>query len=351
MSLTTPATPAPAATPENAPTGNPTSSIPESYDNSGKQVVSDDVFGFDESVVETPDKPLITNLDAEEDEVVTPPVDPATPADPRAAEPKPADPAKPADPVTPATPDSGLKMYADKFKTVQDLKNSFIELGGDPARYGDNTQLLEEAYAVRQREFSTSRAQIAHINQQPTAPQKTFQEILGEEFAKYDPTKFESPQQMWEAQTKATAEAAKRFEEQQVRTPQITPQEMDRQIKIVNNINALETKVPRLRTDSSFRNAFATHIRVMRDEGRMPMNPDGTQNLVGAMKDFIGGQRAVVEEASKAFEAQNDAKTLSTAANADNPPANPAGAPRRSSGDSLADELLQAHDEYVRKYN
>lgn len=348
MSLTQPATstPAPAATPDNAPTGAPTSTIPESYDNSGHQVVSDDVFGIDQPEAPESDKPLVTNLDEPEEEFEDEPAPTDQPATPAKPEDNPATP-----PATPAAPSNGLTMYADKFKTVQDLKNSFIELGGDPARYGDNVQLLEEAYAVRQREFSTSRAQIAHLNQPPAEPQKTFQEILSEEFAKYDPSKFESPQQMWEAQTKATQAAADRFEKQQTQVQQITPQEMDRQIKIVNNINALETKVPRLRTDKNFRQAFATHIRVMRDEGRMPTNPDGTQDLVGAMRDFIGGQRAVAEEASKALQMQTDAKNLSTAANGDNPPSNPAGTPRRSRGDSLVDELISFHDDYTRKYN
>jgi len=351
MSLTQPATSTPAtpATPDNAPTGAPTSSIPETYDNSGHQVVSDDVFGIDQPDAPVSDKPLVTNLDELDDELDD---EPPAPTDPN----QPATPAKTDDnptgqPAAPAAPSNGLTMYAEKFKTVQDLKNSFIELGGDPARYGDNVQLLEEAYAVRQREFSTSRAQIAHLNQPPAAPQQTFQEILKEEFSKYDPNSFAGPVDMWNAQQAATEAAAARFEKQQTQVQQITPQEMDRQIKIVNNINSLETKVPRLRTDQNFRQAFATHIRVMRDEGRMPTNADGTQDLVGAMRDFIGGQRAVAEEASKNLQMQNDAKNLSTAANGDNPPANPAGAPRRSRGDSLVDELISFHDDYTRKYN
>ena len=73
-------------------------------------------------------------------------------------------------------------------------------MGGDPANYGNDVGALEEAYRVRQSEFSRVRAEIAH-NQPAPEPAKTFQELLNEEFAKYDPTKFTNQVEMWEAQT------------------------------------------------------------------------------------------------------------------------------------------------------
>lgn len=350
MPITESATSAPASQ-DNAPTGNPTSSIANDYDATGKQVVEDGVFDFDapEEVVE--DKPFVQELDEEED----PFSDPEPVADP--AQDDTTQPTQSAQSTQPTAPQTELKLYAEKFKTPQDLKNAYVELGGDPAKFGDNIGQLEEAYRVRQSEYSRVRAQISHGQnqpQQPAMPQQTFQEILNEEFAKYDPSTFASPADMWKAQTQATAAAAARFEAQQARQmqqPQITPQEMDRQIKIVNNVNSLEKLVPRLRTDQNFRKAFATHIHIMRDEGRMPTNPDGTQDLKGAMKDFIQGQSGVFAEVQRSFQSTQDAKQLSTATGSDHAQANPASAPRRSSDDVLVDELLDYKAEYDRKYS
>lgn len=337
----TPQAPAAPAAPSSEVT--PSTPSTDSYDNNGMQVVPDGVLDFNDEVI---DETISDETQAQPAD----PQQPATPADP--AKPDEQQPATPVQPAQPAATDTGLKLYADKFKTVQDLKNSYIELGGDPARFGDNVQLLEEAYAVRQSEFSRSRAQLAQPAQ-PAVPQKTFQELVREEYAKYDPTKFTTPQEMWEAQAKANEAAAARFEEQNQgrQQQQITPQEMDRQIKIVNNVHSIETKVPRLKTDRNFRNSFATHIRVMRDENRIPVRPDGTEDLDACMKDFISGQSGVFAEAQKAYGAQQDAKALSTTVATEGGAQAPgSGTPHRNSNDALVEDIIGAHNDFQRRY-
>lgn len=337
MSLTQP------ATQDSAPTGQPTSSIPNEYNESGMQSGVDDVFAFDapeETVEQTPDVTTIVEDDStlpdqtqDLENIETEPVKSVV------------------EPVKPAE-QTELKLYADKFKTTQDLKNSFIELGGDPAQFGDNIQLLEQAYQIRQREYSRVRADIAHQNQTPPPVQKTVEQILQESFQGVDPTKFETPQQMWEAMMGGFGKALNEVQANQPVPQQgISPQDMAKHVRTVEAITNLESKVPRLKSDKLFRDSFAMHIRVLRDEGRMPMTPDGHQDLNGAFKNFVQGQSAIIEEANKAFEATNDAKTLSTATNRDSAPGNPAQQPRKNAGDALVDEILDYKAEYDRKYN
>ena len=55
--------------------------------------------------------------------------------------------------------DEEEKLLAGKFKTADDLKKAFRELGGNPDEYED-IKMLEEAYRVREREFSRARQQL-----------------------------------------------------------------------------------------------------------------------------------------------------------------------------------------------
>jgi len=345
MPITQPATP---------PTGEPTSAIPNEYDESGMQEVQDDVFAFDVEPAEQDTTPEITNIVDDPDQLPIEPENPENPnePDPRLAE-QPKAPVKPVEPVTPA-PQTELKLYAGKFKTPQDLKNSFIELGGDPAQYGENVQQLEEAYQVRQREYSRVRAEIAHQEQQPSqpaTPRQTFQEILSEEFSKYDPATFATPADMWKAQTQATAAAAARFEAQQPAPQQgISPQDMAKHVRTVEAIAALEAKAPIIKSNKMVRDNFAMHVRVLRDEGRMPTTADGHQDLEAAFKDFVQGYSGLLTEASKSVGLTNDAKELSSATNQDAAPSNPAAAPKADPGEDLVDEILGYKKEYDHKY-
>lgn len=342
MSLTQSATPAPTS----APTGTPTSSIPNEYNEHGMQAGVEDVFGFDAPEEPVNKTPEITTIVEDDSEIPTEQVDQSQDLENVETEPvKPVEPAKPTEPE--------LKLYAEKFKTVQDLKNSFIELGGDPAEFGDNTQLLEQAYQTRQREYSRVRADIAHQNQvQNTAPQKTVEQILQESFQGVDPTKFETPQQMWEAMMNGFGTALNQVQAQVAKPVQgISPQEMTKQIKTVEAIAELERLAPIIKTNKMVRDNFAMHVRVLRDEGRMPMTPDGYQDLKKAYKDFVQGYSALLTESQKLFTDTTDAKELSTATNRDSATVNPAQQPKRNAGDALVDEILDYKTIYDKKYN
>ena len=83
---------------------------------------------------------------------------------------------------------------------------------------------------------------------------------------------------------------------------------MDKQIKSLNEMHAIETKVPRLKSDKQFRNGFATHIMQMRQENRLIEKAPGVIDLNHAMKDYIGGVKSLVEEANKAYNQTQTAK-------------------------------------------
>jgi hypothetical protein len=323
------------ASPTEAPTGEVTSPIENNYDESGFQEVESGVFDFDQPEEVKEPTPFIENLDQ--------PAEPVEPKEEPVEEPKPAEPAPKEEPKE-------EKLYADKYKTIDELENAYIELGGDPAKYKDRPEALEEAYQVRQSEFSRSRSDLKRVEELRKEPVKSFQEILSEEMDKYDPATFASPVDMWNANKEATAKAMERYE-QQVKTSQITPQEMDHQIKTINELKNLETKVPRLTKDAQFRNAFAYHVEKMKQDGTIKKTATGTFDLTDAFKNFMEGQKAVVEEASKVFAETTEAKTLSTATSNDNSSQNPASAPRKAPGDDILDGLIEYHNEQDRKYN
>lgn len=349
MSLTQSAT-NPSAQP---PSGEPTSSIPDNYDANGIQQVSDDVFGFDEPASEAPETPTVTTIHETDEEFEATQETTEEPTDETVQEPN-QDPENPQQPTAqePAQPQTELKMYANKFKSVQDLKNSFIELGGDPAKYGDNVQQLEEAYAIRQREYSRVRAEIAHPPAQPAAPQKTVQELMQEQFGSVDPSKFQTPQEMWQAMMNGFGNVLNQVQAQQPQPQQgYSPQEVARHVKTVEAISELERLAPIIKTNKMVRDNFAMHIRVLRDEGRMPTTPDGQQDLKAAYKDFVQGYSALLSESQKSFTDTANAKQLSTATNQDTAQKNPAAAPKVSASDALVNEILDYKKEYDRKYN
>jgi len=343
MSITQSATPAAA----QAPTGEPTSQISNSFDESGKQSVEAGTFDFDQETPVVEEKPFVTEI--HEEDPFTPEPE-QTPEDPNQADPN--EPVTPKVEQKPAEPakQTELKLYAGKFQSVQDLKNSFIELGGDPADYEDNVGGLEQAYQVRQREYSRVRAQITHSNQ-PTDVPKTVEQLMQEEFAGVDANQFETPQDMMQSLLKGFTNVLNKSQGQQPK-PQagISPEQVARQVKAVEKVTALYSKVPRLKTDKLFQQSFATHIRILCDENRMPMDQEGYEDIHAAFKDFVGGQKAASEEYLKSLGATNDAKVLSTAASSDNTAANPAAGKKIDSGDAIVDEILDYQKDYNRKY-
>lgn len=175
---------------------------------------------------------------------------------------------------------------------------------------------------------------------------------MQENFGQIDPNSFESPEQMWKAMMDGFGNVLGQMQQQQQPQQQnvITPQEMDRQIKVVNEMNTIEGKVPRLKTDKGFRDLFASHVATMRAENRLPEKSPGVADLTKVMQDFLGGFTASVEEAQKAINAQNQAKNLSTATASDNSTQNPAMQPTKSVEDSLADELIEYTKSFQEKY-
>lgn len=205
-------------------------------------------------------------------------------------------------------------LYAGKFKTVEDLKKAYSELGGDPSRFS-NTDKLAEAYLVRQSEFSRSRNDLAHKTETPPddGTQPTEDQKLAEELAdSIDYSKVKDAKDAVRETLKAAVQLIKKYQvpmDPKALVEKLAPEIADREDKL-KQLTALEGKVPRLKTDLFFRKNFAYFVRDQQGEGTFV-------NIQESMKTFLNNYSSIVEEANSISE-QNKSQKKSAAAPSDN---------------------------------
>jgi len=186
---------------------------------------------------------------------------------------------------TQETSDSEVKLYAGKFKTEQELKNAFLNLGGDPRRYEGKTQDLEHAYEVWQSEFTRSRQHLSNLRDleeentgQATATMPTDEEILSQ----VDWSKVETVQDMGREMVKVFKGLMEQSRPQQIDIRQISEQIKDEQERS-SALMFIEAESPRLKNDPEYRNLFASYINM---KGGLPEGSDYKQTMQQLFRDF-----------------------------------------------------------------
>lgn len=246
-------------------------------------------------------------------------------------------------------------LLAGKYKTADDLKSAFVQLGGDPSKY-DTTEKLVEAYQVRQQEYNRFKAEQdareqrereqAQRQQQPVekTPEQLAQEVIG----KLNFGKIENVQDLVTQLLPAligSMPKPQQVDPNQLFT-QFEQQSKEREQKAVA-LAQLEKDVPRLAmkedpenpgkmipADPNFRKAFAGFLIA----GNYPRNVIGLQT---AMKDFLtvtqpGQAPQTTENKNSAAEAQETAGQQSTT--------------KKNQDKDEADEIIDAFKENQAKY-
>jgi len=267
--------------------------------------------------------------------------DPNEPEDPNKQPEKPTEPAKPAEPV----------LLAGKYSTEQELKNAFVQLGGDPSKF-DSVEKLEQAYEVRQAEFTRVRQEqneARRINEEVDKKEKQ-NEVLSEEnlnamMEKVPWDKITDAKQMFVEMAKVLIAnlPANQMPSEQELVARMTPMIQEREAKLTE-LHDLETKVPRLKSDPSFRKAFAYHVKGEQDEG--------TYKGIGqSMKNFLKFNQGIVDEVGKSFTDNNAAKNNAGATTPPDGGANMGGAPKPSEDDDILGGIIGAYEEHTNKFS
>lgn len=227
---------------------------------------------------------------------------------------------------TPPTPEPPKapepKLFAGKYETEQELKNAYINLGGDPAKY-DTVEKLEEAYSVRQSEFTRVRqAQADEQRQREIAEEelrkaKTPEEMVQGILEKIDFSKTTNAEELGKAlvaaMIPALQESQKTFNPEQM-VAEASAKLASRQ-KALDEIATIEKEVPRLviQYDNAgkpmpnpFRDAFGTFVQGLKNNGTYT-------GLQAAMKSFAGNTQVVVDDAIKNQNKQTEIKKINSA--------------------------------------
>lgn len=356
---TTPTTPA-APTPPATPDPGQTPAQAQINESTGRQDVTADEFL-------TPDEQAAQDAAAKGEETTTPPVTSTTSTveDVLAKKPEERDDndkkvlseatltdeqkQQLASETTPPTPPATEKLFAGKYKTLEELKAAFIELGGDPTRYS-TPEALAEAYEVRQSEYSRvnhEQANLDKLNQniekggeKPVIDQDGVDKLL----TQLDWTKITDARDMaaqllpiiFNNLPKLLPQAQPMNEKDMVE--KLAPMIAARETKL-KELRDIETNVPRLKTDKTFRRAFAGYIRGQKDDGTF-------KGLDSAMKDFLGLSQSIVEELGK-----TKTETTQDKGSAAPAPDGGQGAPGGETKTDEADDIISAHADYMGKYN
>lgn len=355
------------------------STIKENWDEGGRMELPDDVFdapGGDQPPAVDPDQIQPDNPQPAQDPNVnnqqpnvTPNVNPANPnqpQDPRFATPQqdpnqpPQTPEQPKEPETPAEP----KLLAGKYQNEQDLKNAFIQLGGDPEQY-ENTADLEHAYSVRQSEYTRTRQQMAAEKakqtqiQQIQDSQKTPQQLTQEVLSQIDTSKFDQAQNAGELGKMLVESLAPALMQAFEQNKPLTPDQMVEQIspimqqreRAITELNTLEGEVPRLKLQyddngqpqpNPFRDAFGVFVSGLKQSGQYV-------GLNQAFKDFVGNNQAAVDDAVKQRQKEQELKATQQATNPSGNANNQIQQPV-SQDDDILSGIISAHDSQVAKF-
>ena len=250
------------------------------------------------------------------------------------------------------------RKFAGKYDSLEQLKAAYVRLAGDPARFGDNVEALEEAYSIRQSEFTRARQEeaekmrIREENERREAEEKkpvfTEDEVNGI-LDHVDWSKVNDARDLGKALLTMISENLPRggqpLNDEQVAqiVAKQQAQASEREAKLTE-LHALETKVPRLKTDIVFRNSFANYLEGLKING-------GFTTLESAMKDFVGVNQTIVDEIGKVYSENQDNKAT---AQVSTPPDNggSSSAARKSTPeDDILDGIVSEYKKEVDKFS
>jgi len=196
------------------------------------------------------------------------------------------------DKTTPAAP----TLLAGKYKDVNELKHAIEEIGGDHTGITDTKQ-LEQISLVSQKAFTKwqQRQKTAEELANPPAAPETFQpspEMIKGMVEQLDFTKIENAQDM------AAQMFQIMFTTMGKTLPSMLPKapppmdavtmaaQVEEAKAATDALGFIEAKIPRLTTDTNFRNAFARHLADGKEKGTYPRAV--TRDIMNqAMKDFL----------------------------------------------------------------
>ena len=251
----------------------------------------------------------------------------------------------PKDPSKPEDEHKEEKVYAGKYKTVDDLKAALIELGIDPADYSSDVE-LETAYKTAQATYTRLRQHETEKKKQEIAVDETpdIEKIFTEAKAKIDYSKIKNSEQLGDATLKAVLETLMPI----MQKLKVNPDELAGVVgekitttatktnALLSELRDVETKVPRLRTDKKFRDSFADFVAGQK------LNSTYV-SLIDSITTFVGGK--VPSTDPNANKKGKDDKGSAAAL-----PDNSEGADDRGKKKDEVDEILQAHTEHQIKF-
>jgi len=203
------------------------------------------------------------------------------------------------------------ELFAGKFKSVEDLKTAFAELGGNPDKFKDPA-MLEEAYETRQREFSRSRNHIANqerLDQEPEVPDQSLdtESIMREIRESGALDKVESTEDLMKVVIEALVPKLTSQNGMMTRedVQKIVVESAEREVRLTE-LHSLETEVPRLKTDTEFRNVFGLYVKQQKDS-------NDYVDLKTSLKDFVKIGQSLGDEYARQSQRSAADKNASTA--------------------------------------
>lgn len=209
------------------------------------------------------------------------------------------------------------RLFADKFKTEEELKYAFINLGGNPNRY-PTVEKLEEAYEVRQQEFTRSRQEIqtqerlrrgAENNNGNSTPNPSGNPSDSE--ALLDQVNWDKVEnardlgrELLAIMSKVAPKSEPNLPSEEELVERMMPIMQEREAR-TNELRSLETDIPRLRItpgqENPFRDAFAKHVMAEKQTGSYV-------SLKKSMTNFLNWGKEIAEEANRQTGIQKDNK-------------------------------------------
>jgi len=186
-------------------------------------------------------------------------------------------------------------LLAGKYKTVEELKHGIEELGGDHTGITD-TKMLEQVYKVAQASFTKWQQRQQKAQELATTPKKPKGFEVTDDFVKQmvdqiDFNKVEDMRDVADAMFRIMFSTFQKSLPEMLpkQAPAIDPVEMAAQVEQVKTatdaLGFIEAKVPRLVTDTKFRNSFATFVKEGKEAGTYPKVAT-RETLTKAMRDF-----------------------------------------------------------------
>lgn len=254
------------------------------------------------------------------------------------------------------------KLYAGKYKSVEELRKGIEELGGDPTGIDDPTA-LEQSYLAVQKVYNrfTQRQDKAEEIATPKEEPKPFEindDLVEGMMNELDFTKIDNAKDLAKQQFsiifKHLKELLPQMMPQQQPGVQMNPQEMAAAVERVqtntDSLAFIEAKIPRLTTDQSFRRNFAMHLQAGKESGSYP-DIMTRENMTQAMRDFLKTAQEMAAEASKldGAQQQQNAEDKGAAGTPDGGGAPASTQTTTNPEDDLLDSIVGAKEEQDKK--